>query len=99
MNGRRGVVLRYQRESGRYLIRLEADIAGYISGENVAPAVAVKPENLLQTTRVRIRGLRSQPSLNGREGTVSAYSDERDRFVVRVGGGVLSPSREVGLRP
>lgn len=100
LNGRAGTVLRYRPEIRRYDVKLDADISDYIAtGEGTAP-VAMRPENLLQTAKVKVRGLRSQPNLNGKQGTVVGYSPERGRYVVRVDSGLLSlSSREVSLRP
>ncbi|KAL7552240.1 hypothetical protein ACHAWF_015463 [Thalassiosira exigua] len=97
LNGRRGSILRYQPQTRRYLVQLEADISSIITGDSTRPA-AIKPENLLQTAKVKIHGLRSQPNLNGKSGTIGAYSRERARYVVRVEA-LLSPSREISLQP
>ena len=96
LNHKRGVVMQYYPHSGRYLIQLESTIPSFIAG-NVAP-VAIKPENLLQTTKVKIHGLRSQPNLNGKTGVICAYSKERNRYVVKVDF-LLAPTREVSLQP
>lgn len=99
LNRKRGVVLQYQPQSGRYLVQLQSDISSFIAGDS--SPVAIRPENLLQAAQVRIHGLRSQPGLNGREGTVCAYSSQRNRYVVRVEeSGLLSSSaREISIQP
>jgi len=100
LNGRRGSVVQYQPQSGRYLVQLESDIASIISGEHRTSPVAIKPANLLQTgVKVKIHGLQSQPRLNGKEGTVSAYSHERNRYVVEVGASLFSSPREISIKP
>ena len=96
LNHQRGAILRYQPQSSRYLVQLQSDIGSFISGE--AAPVAIKPENLLQTVKVKIHGLRSQQSLNGKEGTVIGYSRERNRYVVKVDY-LFSDSREISLKP
>ena len=71
LNGQSGIVLHYQRESARYLVKLNerSNISSFIAtGEGNASTVAIKPENLLQTIKVKIHGLQSQPRLNGQEG-------------------------------
>ena len=98
LNNRRGVVLQFQPESRRYIVQFEANVSSFITGDNVTP-VAMKPENLLQTAKIRIHGLQSQPNLNGKNGTVCAYSRERNRYVVRVDSSLLSATREVSIQP
>lgn len=102
LNHKRGVVVQYYPHSSRYLIQFETNnnLSSLLVGNNnnnSAP-VAIKPENLLQTTKVKIVGLRSQPNLNGSTGTICAYSKERNRYVVKVDF-LLSPTREVSLQP
>ena len=96
LNQKRGVVVQYFPQSARYSIQLETNISNFIAGTN-AP-VAIKPENLLQTAKVKIHGLRSQPSLNGSTGTICAYSKERNRYVVKVDF-MLVPTREISIQP
>lgn len=102
LNGRRGSVLRYQTTTGRYLVQLESDISTYIAtgGDGTTSPVAMKPENLLQCPKVKLRNLRSQPELNGKEGTVAGYSRQRNRYVVRVESSLFSasPARELSIR-
>ena len=96
LNHQRGAILRYQPQSSRYLVQLQSDIGSFITGE--AAPVAIKPENLLQTVKVKIHGLTSQRNLNGKEGTVIGYSRERNRYVVKVDY-LFSDSREISLKP
>mmetsp|Transcript_5757 Transcript_5757/g.12568 ORF Transcript_5757/g.12568 Transcript_5757/m.12568 type:complete len:499 (+) Transcript_5757:20-1516(+) len=101
LNGRHGTILHYQTQSSRYLVQLEANISNFIGGDSTAP-VAIKPENLLQTgVKVKIHGLHSQPRLNGKEGTVSAYSKERNRYIVQLNPSLLSTTapREISIQP
>ena len=60
--------------------------------------VAIKPENILQTAKVKIHGLQSQPNLNGSTGTICSYSKERNRYVVKVDF-MLAPTREISIQP
>mmetsp|Transcript_10907 Transcript_10907/g.19864 ORF Transcript_10907/g.19864 Transcript_10907/m.19864 type:complete len:488 (-) Transcript_10907:208-1671(-) len=104
LNGRHGTVLQYQPGSARYLVQLESNLSSYIAGDSTT-SVAIKPENLLQTgVKVKIHGLQSEPRLNGKEGTVCAYSKERNRYVVQVNSplslnSLLSPAREISIQP
>lgn len=96
LNGQRGIVLNYQPGSGRYFIQFQSNLSDFIAGS--ASPVAIKPENLLQTIKVKIRGLQSQPDLNGKEGTIFSYSRERNRYLVQVDY-LLSPTREISIQP
>ena len=80
LNGRYGQIVRFDTSNGRYLVRLRPSS----SSSSVATTVAMKPENLLQMIQVKVQGLQSQPHLNGCDGTILSYSNERDRYVVRV---------------
>lgn len=95
LNRQRGVVLQYQPQSARYLVQLESDVSSFINGR-MAP-VAIRPENLLQTAKVKIQGLRTQPTLNGKEATICAYSRATNRYVVKVDH--LLSTREISLQP
>lgn len=99
LNGQRGHVLSYQPGSARYLIQFQSIPANFITGNSSATPVAIKPANLLQTgVKVKIHGLQTQPQLNGKVGTVGAYSQARNRYVVQLTA-LLSPRREVSLQP
>mmetsp|Transcript_30576 Transcript_30576/g.57904 ORF Transcript_30576/g.57904 Transcript_30576/m.57904 type:complete len:479 (+) Transcript_30576:200-1636(+) len=101
LNGRYGTILHYQTQSSRYLVQLEANISSFIGGDSTTP-VAIKPENLLQTgVKVKIHGLQSQPRLNGKGGTISAYSKERNRYIVQINPSLLSTTapREISIQP
>jgi hypothetical protein len=95
LNRQRGVVLQYQPRSARYLVRLESDISSFITG-HLAP-VAIRPENLLQTAKVKIQGLRTEPTLNGKEATICAYSRSTNRYIVKVDH--LLSTREISIQP
>ncbi|KAL3822482.1 hypothetical protein ACHAXA_002500 [Cyclostephanos tholiformis] len=82
LNCRGGTVLKYQPQSARYLVQLESDVSSFIAG-SMAP-VAIRPENLLQTAKIQIRGLRTEPTLNGKEATICSYSRVTNRYVVKV---------------
>ena len=96
LNGRQGTILQYQPDTRRYLVQFQTDVSAFVAGDN-AP-VAIKPQNLLQTTKVKIHGLQSQPQLNGKEGTIKAFSHQRNRYVVKVDY-LLSPTREIAIQP
>ena len=96
LNQQRGVILRYQPQSSRYLVQLQSvNISGHLS--DVQP-LAIKPQNLLQVIKVKISKLQSQTQLNGKEGTILSYSVERNRYIVRVQY-FLAEAREVSLQP
>jgi len=85
LNGRHGQIVRFDSVNGRYLVRLQPSTRNQSSGSSPSTTtVAMRPENLLQMARVQVHGLRSEPQLNGLEGTIRSYSSERDRYVVRV---------------
>eukprot|EP00588_Corethron_pennatum_P028534 CAMPEP_0194332606 /NCGR_PEP_ID=MMETSP0171-20130528/59692_1 /TAXON_ID=218684 /ORGANISM="Corethron pennatum, Strain L29A3" /LENGTH=223 /DNA_ID=CAMNT_0039094529 /DNA_START=14 /DNA_END=685 /DNA_ORIENTATION=- len=71
-NGDRGVVQGLK--AGRYVVQLE----------DSDETMSVKPSNLLQHIHVTLHGIASQPSLNGREGTVVAWSSLKERYSVYV---------------
>jgi len=73
-NGDRGEVAEYDEQSGRYLVFIE-DEEEYLR---------VKPSNLLQHVHIRLHGIESQPSLNGKRGTIVAWSDHKERYNVHV---------------
>jgi hypothetical protein len=97
LNHRGGIVLQYQPESARYLVRLESDVvSNFITGNSTAP-VSIRPENLLQTSRIKIQGLRTEPRLNGKEGIICSYSIATNRYVVKVSN--LLSTRDISLQP
>lgn len=100
LNGRQGIIHQYQPQSGRYLVQLDSNIITYIAEGGSLP-VAIKPENLLQTPKVKLRNLRSQPELNGKEGTITAFSQQRNRYIVKVDSPFFSsaPAREISIQP
>ena len=96
LNNQQGIVIQYQPQSSRYLVQLQhTNIGSFIGGET-AP-VSVKAENLLQTVKVKVHGLRSQTNFNGKEGTIRSYSRERNRYVVKVNF-LLSDAREISIQ-
>ena len=82
LNGRHGQITRLDPSNGRYLVRLRP--SAHNQNSSATTTVAIKPQNLLQMAQVKVRGLQSQPHLNGLDGMVRSYSSERDRYVVRV---------------
>lgn len=99
LNGQRGTVLSYQPGSARYLVQFQSNVSNFVTRDSSAAPVAIKPVNLLQTgVKVKIHGLQMQPQLNGKVGTVSAYSKERNRYIVQLTA-LLSPTREISLQP
>ena len=74
LNGQRGKVQQFDAQAGRYVVKVDST--------NVT--VSLKPENIVQTLKVKILGLISQPQFNGQEGTIVSYNKERNRYTVRV---------------
>ena len=73
-NGDRGEIAEYDEQTGRYLVFIE-DEDEYLR---------VKPSNLLQHVHLRLHGIESQPYLNGKRGTIVAWSDHKERYNVHV---------------
>ena len=84
-NGDRGEVSEYDETAGRYLVFIE-DSDEYLR---------VKPSNLLQHVHVRLHGIESQPELNGRRGTIVAWSDHKERYNIHV----MDIGKIVSLKP
>lgn len=84
-NGDRGEVSEYLPDSGRYIVFLE-DSDEYLR---------VKPANLLQHVHVKLHGIESQPTLNGKRGTIVAWSDHKERYNIHV----MDLRKIVSLKP
>ena len=84
-NGDRGEVAEYDADTGRYVVFLE-DSDEYLR---------VKPSNLLQHVHVRLHGIESQPTLNGKRGTIVAWSDHKERYNIHV----MDIGKIVSLKP
>lgn len=84
-NGDGGEILDYDPTSERYTVQIED------SDEQLR----IKPANLVQHVRVRLYGIESQPDLNGKTGTIIAYSEEKDRYNIYV----VALSKIVSLKP
>lgn len=86
LNGQRGTVQQFDPQAGRYVIKVDST--------NVT--VSLKPENIVQTLKVKILGLISQPQFNGQEGTIVSYNKERNRYAVRVA--LPSETKEISIK-
>ena len=84
-NGDRGEVAEYDERAGRYVVFIE-DSDEYLR---------VKPSNLLQHVHVRLHGIESQQSLNGKRGTIVAWSDHKERYNIHV----MDIGKIVSLKP
>lgn len=84
-NGDRGEVSEFDEQAGRYVVYLE-DSDEYLR---------VKPSNLLQHVHVRLHGLSSQASWNGKRGTIVAWSDHKERYNIHV----MDIGKIVSLKP
>ncbi|KAL7472019.1 hypothetical protein ACHAXS_012334 [Conticribra weissflogii] len=93
LNGKEGKILRYLPTSASYLVQLDS--------ETNSP-IAVKQDNLLQQVKITIRGIQSQPHLNGRAAIVCSHDYERNRYIVKftrlssIGTGC---NREISVKP
>jgi curved DNA-binding protein CbpA len=84
-NGDRGEIVQYDASSGRYTVQLE----------DSEELLRVKPGNLLQHIHVNLQGIESQPALNGQQGTIIAWDDEKERYNIYV----MNMSKVVSLKP
>jgi curved DNA-binding protein CbpA len=85
MNGDRGEVSSYDRQSGRYTVVIE----------DTEEQLSVKPSNLLQHVHVHVHGLESSPSLNGLKGTILAWSEDKERYNVYI----MDLSKVISIKP
>jgi|EP01083_Nonionella_stella_P008164 curved DNA-binding protein CbpA len=74
LNGDRGIIKQYNRQTGRYEVALED------SGESIS----VKASNLLQHVHVRIHDIKGQPELNGKTGTILTWIPSKERYNIYV---------------
>lgn len=84
-NGDRGEVAEYDEQAGRYVVFIE-DSDEYLR---------VKPSNLLQHVHIRLHGIESQPALNGKRGTIVAWSEANARYNIHV----MDIGKIVSLKP
>jgi hypothetical protein len=84
-NGDRGEIQDYDPSSGRYTVLVE----------DSDELLKVKPENLLQHVHVRIQNVESQPELNGLQGTILAWNDQKQRYNIYV----MSRGKVVSFKP
>jgi len=73
-NGDRGVIRQYISSTKRYMIQIE----------DSQDTMSVKALNLLQHVGVRIHNITSQTELNGKSGTIMAWSDANQRYNIYV---------------
>lgn len=84
-NGDRGEISAYDASSGRYTVTLE----------DTDELLRVKPTNLLQHVHVNLQGIESQPTLNGKRGTIMAWDEQKERYNIYV----MDLSKVVSLKP
>ena len=73
-NGDRGEVRQYDPSTGRYKVEIE----------DSDEIISVKAGCLLQHVGVSLTGIESQPSLNGKQGTIIAWNDGKQRYSVYI---------------
>lgn len=84
-NGDRGEIQEFDPSSGRYVVVIE----------DSDELLRVKPVNLLQHVHVTLQGIESQPTLNGKEGTIIAWNEEKERYNIYV----MDTMKVVSLKP
>ena len=84
-NGDRGQVVGYDASADRYVVAVE----------DSEERLRVKPTNLLQHVHVNLQGIESQPVLNGMQGTIIAYNDQKHRYSIYV----MQAKKVVSLKP
>lgn len=84
-NGDRGVIKDYDPSAGRYVVEIE----------DSDELIRVKAGNLLQHIRVALANLESQPRLNGKEGTIIAWNENKERYSVYI----MDESRVGSFKP
>jgi len=84
-NGDRGEIADFDPSAGRYTVVLE----------DTDEMLRVKPSNLLQHIHVTLQGIASQPTLNGKRGTIIAWNDHKERYNIYV----MDMSKVVSLKP
>lgn len=84
-NGDRGTIQQYVPSSGRYVVQLE----------DSDETLSVKASNLLQHVHMRVHGIASRPELNGKTGTVIAWSPTSERYNIYV----MSVEKVMSLKP
>lgn len=84
-NGDRGQIVDYDPAAGRYTVVVE----------DTDEALRVKPSNLLQHIHVRLESLGGLPELNGKQGTIIAWNEHKERYNVYV----MDKSKVYSLKP
>merc|ERR1740121_3100568 len=87
-NSKTGRVTGFDASKGRYEVELEDDTT-----------LSLKPANLTQQCTVRLRGIESQPALNGQQGTILSYNDEGGRYNAKLAEKMANGRDVVGLNP
>lgn len=87
-NGKRGRIIGFDQSKSRYAVELED-----------ASTLSLKPTNLCQQATVRLRGIESQPALNGQAGTILSYSDDSGRYKIRLKQRVANGRGVVSVEP
>jgi len=87
LNGESGRIKTYEASKGRYVVDLGPESGGEVS---------LKADNLQQMVPgVILQGIDSDPSLNGKSGSIWRYDAGKDRYVVRL----AAQPKTLSLRP
>lgn len=96
LNGKAGVIKAYSDEKGRFEVELTDGKVVFAKAANLQPPAVAEEAPLQAGDRVEIFGLASESGskLNGREGVISEFVADKERFKVE-----LSPGEVVSLKP
>lgn len=78
LNGDRGTIKQYNRQTGRYVVQLEDDDDGE------PKTMSIKPSNLQQHVQVVLSDIQSQPEFNNKKGTIISWIESKSRYNVYV---------------
>lgn len=84
-NGDHGVIQQHNPQNDRYIVLLE----------DTEETMSVKATNLLQHVKVTLHDIESKPELNGKEGTILAWSSTKERYNIHLS----NPRTFLSLRP
>ena len=88
LNGFTGTVHEYEDSKGRYSVRLDGTDS----------KISLRPECVIEAIEgVRLKGLQSQPHLNGKIGSIIGWQEERQRFTVQLDSGKILALKSTNL--
>merc|ERR1719198_520291 len=87
-NGKTGKITGWDAEKGRYEVTLERE-----------ETLSLRPSNLTQRCSFEIRGIESQPALNGQSGEVFNFDEDSGRYMVKLRAKMDNGRDIIGLKP